>query len=150
MFGVPGGGSSLDLIAAGGRIGLPFILTATETAAAIAALAQSEITQTAGACVVGLGPGVASAVNGVACAWLERAPVVVITDAHPTSAGTALHQRLDHRALLAPVTKWSAAVTRENAEAVAHEAIARRGDSQPVGGAPGARDVDLQSKGRPL
>jgi acetolactate synthase-1/2/3 large subunit len=95
MFGVPGGGSSLDLIAAGRRIGLPFILTATETAAAIAALAQSEITQNAGVCVVGLGPGVASAVNGVACAWLERAPVVVITDAHPASAGTAPHQRLE-------------------------------------------------------
>src|SRR5262249_39577892 len=34
LFGVPGGGSNLDLIAAAGRAGLPFVLTATETAAA--------------------------------------------------------------------------------------------------------------------
>ena len=33
LFGVPGGGSNLDLIAAAGRHGLPFVLTATETAA---------------------------------------------------------------------------------------------------------------------
>ncbi|HEX7778822.1 MAG TPA: thiamine pyrophosphate-binding protein, partial [Vicinamibacterales bacterium] len=36
LFGVPGGGSSLDLIEAAGGAGLPFVLTATETAAAIA------------------------------------------------------------------------------------------------------------------
>ena len=35
IFGVPGGGSNLDLIAAAGRAGLRFVLTATETAAAI-------------------------------------------------------------------------------------------------------------------
>jgi len=33
IFGVPGGGSNLDLIAAAGRAGLRFVLTATETPA---------------------------------------------------------------------------------------------------------------------
>jgi len=41
LFGVPGGGSNLDLIEAARRAGLPFVLTATETAAALAALAQA-------------------------------------------------------------------------------------------------------------
>jgi thiamine pyrophosphate-dependent acetolactate synthase large subunit-like protein len=44
LFGVPGGGGNLDLIDAAGRAHLPFVLTATETAGAIAALAQAEIT----------------------------------------------------------------------------------------------------------
>ena len=41
LFGVPGGGSNLDLIDAAGRSDLPFVLTATETAGAIAACARS-------------------------------------------------------------------------------------------------------------
>jgi len=32
LFGVPGGGSNLDLIEAAAHAGLPFVLTATETA----------------------------------------------------------------------------------------------------------------------
>src|ERR1022692_4290254 len=77
LFGVPGGGGNLDLIAAAERIGLPFVLTATETAAAIAAVAQAEVTGQPGPCLTTLGPGAASVVNGVACAWLERAPIFV-------------------------------------------------------------------------
>src|SRR5438067_1292656 len=124
LFGVPGGGSNLDLIAAAGRAGLRFVLTATETSAAIAAIAQAEITDRPGACLTTLGPGVASVVNGVACASLDRAPLIVFTDAPPTAEPFA-HQRLDHRALLAPVTKWSATISPATADAVMIEALAR-------------------------
>ncbi len=68
LFGVPGGGSNLDVIAAAGKAGLPFVLTSTETAGAIAALAQAEVTGKLGACLTTLGPGAASVVNGLACA----------------------------------------------------------------------------------
>jgi acetolactate synthase I/II/III large subunit len=116
LFGVPGGGSNLDLIAAAGRVGLPFVLTSTETAAAIAAIAQAEITGAPGACLTTLGPGATSVVNGVACASLERAPLIVFTDSHPASAsGAFVHQRIDHRALLTPVTKSSETLTADNA-----------------------------------
>jgi acetolactate synthase-1/2/3 large subunit len=125
IFGVPGGGSNLDLIAAAGRAGLRFVLTATETAGAIAAIAQAEITGRPGACLSTLGPGVASIVNGVACASLERAPIIVFTDAPPAAASAFTHQRIDHRALLAPVTKWSAALTPDTADAVMATAVAR-------------------------
>jgi thiamine pyrophosphate-dependent acetolactate synthase large subunit-like protein len=40
---VPGGGGNLDLIEAARRAGLPFVLTSTETGAAIAAIAQAEV-----------------------------------------------------------------------------------------------------------
>jgi acetolactate synthase-1/2/3 large subunit len=116
LFGVPGGGSNLDLMAAAGRAGLPFVLTATETAAAIAALAQAEVTGGLGACLTTLGPGAASVVNGVACAFLDRAPVVVFTDTYPAATSAAfMHQRLDHRAIMAPITKTSAVLTPESA-----------------------------------
>jgi acetolactate synthase-1/2/3 large subunit len=50
LFGVPGGGSNLDIIAAAGRAGVRFVLTSTETAAALSAVAQAEITGRPGAC----------------------------------------------------------------------------------------------------
>jgi acetolactate synthase-1/2/3 large subunit len=126
IFGVPGGGSNLDLIEAAGRAGVPFVLTATETAAALAAVAQAEICGRPGVCLTTLGPGVASVVNGVACAWLDRAPLLVFTDSPAVSTeGIFEHQRLDHRALLGPVTKWSATLSAANADAVMREAIDR-------------------------
>jgi acetolactate synthase-1/2/3 large subunit len=124
IFGVPGGGTNLDIVDAAGHAGLPFVLTATETAAAIAALAQAELTGKPGACITTLGPGVTSIVNGVACAMLERAPLIVITDAAP-ARGTFDHQRIDHRALLSAVTKWSASISTDNVEDVMRDAIAR-------------------------
>src|SRR5205814_9594495 len=126
LFGMPGGGSNLDLLDAAGRVGLRFVLTATETAGALAAVAQAEITGRPGACVTTLGPGVASVVNGVACARLERAPLLVFTDGPPTSPDTDRfeHQRIDHRALLAPVSKWSATISPENADETMRHALA--------------------------
>ena len=124
LFGVPGGGSNLDLVDAAGRAGLPFVLTATETAAAIAAVAQAEVSGRPGACLTTIGPGVTSVVNGVACAWLERAPLIVFTDSQ-SGASRFEHQRVDHRALLAPVVKWSATLSPTNADAVMREALAR-------------------------
>jgi acetolactate synthase-1/2/3 large subunit len=110
LFGVPGGAANLDLIASAGRAGMPFVLTATETAGAIAAQAQAEVTGRPGACLTTLGPGAASVVNGVASAFLDRAPLVVFTDSHAAAAPFE-HQQLDHRALLAPVTVSSATLT---------------------------------------
>jgi thiamine pyrophosphate-dependent acetolactate synthase large subunit-like protein len=123
LFGMPGGGSNLDPLAAAGRAGVSFVLTATETAGA---LAQAEISGAPGACLTTLGPGVAAVVNGAACARLDRAPLLVFTDSHPSaSGGISEHQRLDHQALLGPVTKWSATLSAENADAVLREAVER-------------------------
>jgi acetolactate synthase I/II/III large subunit len=126
IFGVPGGGSNLDIIAAASRAGIPFVLTATETGAAIAAIAQAEVSGRPGVCLTTLGPGVSSVVNGVACASLERAPLLVLTDCQAGPAGGIFeHQRLAHRALLAPVTKWSAAICADTADAIVREAVER-------------------------
>lgn len=119
LFGVPGGGSNLDLIEAGGAAGLPFVLTATETGAAIAALAQAEITGRPGACLTTLGPGATSAVNGVACAHLERAPLFVLTDGHPSkAAGTFEHQQIDQRRVFEGLTRWSGRLSADHADEV--------------------------------
>jgi acetolactate synthase I/II/III large subunit len=125
LFGVPGGGSNLDVIEAARHAGLRFVLTSTETAGAIAAIAQAEIAGRPGACLTTLGPGVASVVNGVACAKLERAPIVVLTDGPPAVVGGIYeHQRVDHHALLAPVTKMSVTIDSDGAGEAIDRAIA--------------------------
>ena len=131
LFGVPGGGSNLDLIDAAGRVGLPFVLMATETAAAIAAIAQSEITGAPGACLTTVGPGAASVVNGVACAYLDRAPLIVFTDTQSAAQADCEHQRLDHRALFASVTKHSTSIARDKAAGLVRRAAAIALEEQP-------------------
>jgi len=120
MFGIPGGGSSLDLIDAAGAAGVEFVLTRTETAAAFMAAVTGELSSTPGVVLTGIGPGAASAVNGIAYAKLERAPVVLITDGPASS----LHQAFDQPALFAPITKAQGRLRPEDGAAAIERAIA--------------------------
>jgi acetolactate synthase-1/2/3 large subunit len=104
LFGVPGGGGNSDLIQAARDAGLPFTLAHTESASAFMACAQAEMTGAPGACLATLGPGAASLVNGVAHAYLDRVPLVAITDA---AEGEWEHQQLPQREMFAPIVKWS-------------------------------------------
>ncbi|MBT3925626.1 MAG: thiamine pyrophosphate-binding protein [Rhodospirillaceae bacterium] len=114
LFGVPGGGSSLDLIAAADRAGLHFILCRGETSAAIAAAVVGELTGAPGVVLTAIGPGAASAVNGVAYAHLERAPLILIADAREEGEAIPPHQVFDLQALFKPIAKACRRVTPEN------------------------------------
>lgn len=108
MFGVPGGGSSLDVIEAGAQRGLDFVLARTETSAAFMAAASAEIMGVPGVVLTGLGPGAAAAANGVAYAALDRAPLVILTDCFdPERDAYVSHQLVDHAALFGPIVKGS-------------------------------------------
>jgi acetolactate synthase-1/2/3 large subunit len=132
IFGVPGGGGNLDLIEAAGQADLPFVLSATETGGALAALAQAEVTGRPGACLTTLGPGAASVANGVACALLDRVPLLVFTDSHAAAANGAFeHQQFDHRAFFRPITKWSGRLSAECADRTLDQAFASLLDPPP-------------------
>ncbi|WP_028061912.1 thiamine pyrophosphate-binding protein [Solirubrobacter soli] len=133
-FGFPGGGSNLDLIEAFAGAGIEFVLAHTEVSAALMACAWAELTGTCGVVVVGNGPGLASVVNGVAHAWLDRVPLVVFSDRYTEAeASTTGHQILDQRALLAPVVKWSATVDTSAGALVDHAlAVALSAPCGPV------------------
>ena len=119
MFGVPGGGPNLDVVGAAEAAGLRFVLAHGETAATIMAATSADLTGAPGAVVVTRGPGLASAVNGIAHAALDRLPVVVIAD---TVADARIsHQRIDQAALGRSVAKAAVTVSgpRTAARAVA-------------------------------
>lgn len=128
LFGVPGGGSSLDLIAAARAAGLPFTLARQETAAMIMAATTAELTGAPGAVLVTRGPGVGNAANGMAQASLDRAPVLLLADGFTEAErGFANHQFFDHAAMLAPVSKGAAKVTvpRSATGAIAADLLSR-------------------------
>jgi acetolactate synthase I/II/III large subunit len=132
MFGVPGGGPNLDVVGAAEAAGIRFVLAHGETAATIMAATSADLTGAPGAVVVTRGPGLASAINGIAHAALDRLPVVVIADTVAAAdAGRISHQRIDQAALGRSVAKAAVTVAGPPAAAGA-VAIARAAPAGPV------------------
>lgn len=124
LYGVPGGGSSLDLIAAAKARGLGFVLARHETSAVIMAATEAELSGAPGLALCTRGPGVGNAANGMAHAALDRAPVVLLADGFgPAERAFATHQYFDHAAMLAPVTKVQLSVGQMAAGEAAARAI---------------------------
>jgi acetolactate synthase-1/2/3 large subunit len=106
IFGLPGGGSSLDIIAAAAAENIQFVLTKTENAAVMMAGALAESTGVPGVALMTKGPGLTNATNGVAYASLDRAPVIVLTDGFtPKQLTYITHQVFDQQAVLKPLVK---------------------------------------------
>jgi acetolactate synthase-1/2/3 large subunit len=112
MYGVPGGGSTLDLIEAGRKRQLEFVLTPHEASAAIMASTEGDLLDRPGVCLAALGPGVANAVGGAAHAFLDRVPLLLLTDRFSrASLRLAERQGLESRRLLEEVIKAAATIT---------------------------------------
>ncbi|WP_197089259.1 thiamine pyrophosphate-binding protein [Puniceibacterium sp. IMCC21224] len=106
LYGVPGGGSSLDLIAAAESLGMTFVLARSENAAVMMAAADADISGAPGAALTTKGPGLAQAMNGLAHAALDRAPVICITDGFSeTLKAYVTHQVFDQEGMSRPVVK---------------------------------------------
>jgi acetolactate synthase-1/2/3 large subunit len=122
IWGVPGGGSSLDVIGAAPRYGIDFILARQEANAGIMALADAELTGAPGVLLTTKGPGVSNAANALACATLERAPLLLLSDGFTQSQlAWVTHQAFDQQAATAAIAKGHA---RAEGEAPAEEIAA--------------------------
>ncbi|HEV3351064.1 MAG TPA: thiamine pyrophosphate-binding protein, partial [Methylomirabilota bacterium] len=85
LFGVPGGGSNLEVLEAARSRELPFVLCHQEWAACIMAAVTGELTGHPGAVLSTLGPGVTASATGLAHARLDRSPLIYVSDRHPAS-----------------------------------------------------------------
>src|SRR5215213_2179245 len=105
------GGESVELMEAARRRGMRFILIKQESAGAMLAATWGDITGAPGVCLSTRAPGAANMVNGVTHAWMDRSPLIAITDQYgPATYATGLRQRLDQLALYDSVTKWNATI----------------------------------------
>ncbi len=127
------GGESVELLDAARALDMRFILITQESAGAMLAATWGEITGSPGICLSTRGPGAANMVNGVAHAFLDRAPLIAITDQYsaPTQE-TGLRQRLDQTALYTPITKWSTTINAATVRQQVRRAM-RTATSMPPG-----------------
>ena len=109
-FGVPGGGSSLDLITALRAAGIDTIVTAREDAAIMMAGATGVLSDGPGIAFTTKGPGLASGTNGLAAAALDRMPALLITESfEPGELQYLTHQVYDQAALARPLLEQAGA-----------------------------------------
>jgi sulfoacetaldehyde acetyltransferase len=93
--------------------GIRFIQVRHEQSAALMAEGFARASGVPGVCIGQNGPGITNLVTGVASAYLNHTPLVVITPAVlSTAIGTGAFQEIDQMRMLAPVVKWQLQVNR--------------------------------------
>lgn len=106
VFGITGSGPSLMLADRLERAGVEFLRTQFEGAAAMMAGTVGRLSGSAGVAVGIKGPGLANMIPGLAVAHFEAFPMVAVVEAYaPGSSPAKAHKRLDHAALVGPVSK---------------------------------------------
>ena len=88
-----------------------FLLMKQEVAGAMLASTWVILTGSPGIRLSTRGPGATNMVNGVAHAFLDRSPLIAITDAYSRPVyETGLRQRLNQLAIFQPIVKWSTTI----------------------------------------
>ncbi|ASP23491.1 acetolactate synthase isozyme 1 large subunit (plasmid) [Antarctobacter heliothermus] len=135
------GGETVELMDAARQRDMRYILMKQETAGAILAATWGEITGSPGVCTSTRGPGATNMVNGIAYAWLDRAPLIALTDQYPAATlESGQRQVINHRAVYDPITKWSTTLQAKSAQQQIRRAL--RISTAP---APGPVQIDLPS-----
>ncbi|MGB7182049.1 MAG: acetolactate synthase 3 catalytic subunit [Burkholderiaceae bacterium] len=106
LFGYPGGAVLFIYDEIFKQDGFQHILVRHEQAAVHAADAYSRSTQEVGVCLVTSGPGVTNAVTGIATAYMDSIPLVIISGQVPTHAiGEDASQECDAIGITRPCVK---------------------------------------------
>jgi acetolactate synthase-1/2/3 large subunit len=139
IFGVPGSLSSVELIEAASKKGIRYVLCSNESSAAAMAGVYGSMRDRPGVVSTGVGPGAAAALHGVAHLYLERAPVLVLTDRYGDVEFRRLpRQRLEHDQIFRPITKGTFKISTLDAAAMMRRAL-----DLTMDGRPGPVHVDL-------
>ena len=107
FFGIPGGGSPLDLMEAGRKSGVDFVSVNHESSAAIMAAYYGLMKDTAGLALTIRGVGAANLVGGAANIHFERAPMVAVCETcPPATAGYEMVQHCDQLSLFSGIERY--------------------------------------------
>ena len=132
IFGIPGGGSSVDFIDACMTRDIKFELVQQESSAAIMAVVSGEITSSIGSCISIMGPGATNLASGASYAFLERHPLLVFTECYglPLSSHMTM-QKIDHQSLFSTVSKGSKILDENQTKSLIRDAIKISKDERP-------------------
>ncbi|TMV50694.1 biosynthetic-type acetolactate synthase large subunit [Paenibacillus mesophilus] len=136
VFGYPGGAVLYIYDAMHGNPDFKHLLTRHEQGAIHAADGYARSTGKVGVCIATSGPGATNLVTGIATAYMDSVPLVIITGNVATSfIGTDAFQEADITGITMPITKHSYLVRKvEDLPRIIHEAfhIANTGRKGPV------------------
>lgn len=139
IFGVPGE-ENIDILDALNESNIKFIVCHHETSAAFIAGIMGELTGQPGVCLSTLGPGATNMITGVACATLDRMPLVAITaQTDTTMQRMGSHQYLNVMGLYSQITKSNTSI--RNGTGI--EDIVAKAFSVAVSDRPGATHIEL-------
>ncbi|MCY4540040.1 MAG: thiamine pyrophosphate-binding protein [Chloroflexi bacterium] len=123
VYGLPGG-ENVEILEAIRMQGIDFVLVRNESSACFMAAASARLTGIPGLAITTLGPGATNAYAGFAHAYLDRAPVLMITAASdPSLAGRHSHQALELEAIFRPISKFTAEISADKAAETIQEAL---------------------------
>jgi len=132
IFGIPGGGSTSDLVNAASKAGIEPVLSGHEGSSAIIASVYGEIKDKPGVCFSIMGPGAANMVSGVAYASLERVPLLAFTECHPSKNYEFITtQKIDQKMLFTPITKNRYTITASKAQEIVEKALTCAKEERP-------------------
>lgn len=155
VFLLPGGGAMHLVDAMGKQPDLEAVPCLHEQACAIAAEAYARVNENLGVAVVTTGPGATNAITGVAGAWIESVPMLVVSGQVKRADmmdGAPIRQKgvqeVDIVSMVKPITKYAVTIRepqeiRRELEKAVH--IARSGRCGPVW-----IDVPLDVQGAPI
>jgi acetolactate synthase I/II/III large subunit len=105
VYGLPGE-DHLRLLDGLAAEGIAYVGAREESAAVLMAAAEAQSTGNCGVVLVTIAPGVTNAINGIAHAWMDRVPILVVSGQHhPERAPVIVRQSLDTRRLVESVCK---------------------------------------------
>ena len=93
------------------------VITQHEQGAAFMSDGYTRVTQRPAVCLVSAGPGATNAITGIAQAYHESSPVILISSESSTSIhgrGRSNFHEVDQIRLFRPITKWAARAERPN------------------------------------
>ena len=124
VYGLPGG-ENVELLEALRLVGMDFVLVHNESSALYMAAAAARLEGRPGVCLTTLGPGLVNAMAGLGHAWLDRAPLLLLTAQVPAAlADRHTHQLIEQQALTRPLTKATHALRRgDDARGIVHDLL---------------------------
>ncbi len=139
VFGVPSGGWVDYMEALRTTDGIDFVLTSHEGGASFMADICGRLTGVPGVCFGTFGPGATNLSTGVGGAYLDRSPMIALTDEMPAAMRSRTVQMgIDHQALFRPITKWTTRLEAETLNKTLAEAA-----GIAVSGRPGSVHIGL-------
>lgn len=108
VYGLPGE-DHMELLDAMSKAGIDYVFARNETSACIMACVDADATGRPAVVIVSMAPGLTNAINGIANAYLDHLPLIVISGQHDRARlPLTIRQVIDSHEIVRGSTKWRA------------------------------------------